>query len=209
MGRRRESFDVQEAKGHPRKRLTKAERQRLQAEHLAGLLAAAPSEPGDLLAPPALLVDPRLAPALAIWREYTPRLSRLNMFEPLDRQTFATFCVYYGEFIEAQKHILDHGYSREVKTVSGDKMQRVNPNVDRRDTALKIILELSKRFGLTPLDRYALTANQAAALGIGGGGGGLFDRPGEAGRPDRSEAEKDDIVGSLDQFDSQPPRTLQ
>lgn len=207
MGRRRDSFDAQEAKGFPRKRLTKAERQIAKAEELAALLAAAPSESGDHLAPPALLADPRCTPALAVWRDYTPKLAKLNLFGELDRHTFAIFCVYCAEFAAAQQDILDNGYSKNVKTVSGDLMPRVNPSVDRRDTAQKIILEMSKRFGLTPLDQFALFANQASAPPAGG----LFAQPTPkpADQRDAAPAAQDDIIGSIDRFDSPPPRTLQ
>jgi len=202
-GRRRDSADAQAAKGDPRKRGAKVTRAR--ADKLAALLAA-PQESSDPLAPPALLTDPRCAHALAVWREYAPRLARNNLLVELDRLTFAMFCVYYGEFIEATQDIRDKGKYFLVKmTFSEDTMPRANPSVAIRDKAWAVVMEMSKRFGLTPLDRYSLTAQQASALG---NGGGLFDH---AQKPaaESPAAAPDDLVGSLGSFDSPPPRTLQ
>jgi hypothetical protein len=67
--------ELQAAKGFPGKRRPKVQRQIEEAQKLAALLASAPAEPGDRLAPPALITDPRLAATLAVWRDYTPRLA--------------------------------------------------------------------------------------------------------------------------------------
>lgn len=210
MARHKDPPELQAAKGYPAKRRSSVEKQIAQAEKLAALLAAAPAEPGDHLAPPALLADPRCAPALAVWRDYTPRLAKMNLFGDLDRHTFAIFCVYCAEFAAAQQDILDHGYSRNVRTVSGDLMPRVNPAVDRRDTAQKIILEMARRYGLTPLDRLTLIGHQASA---GLPAGGLFQpvpaspESGAAQQPPRPPQQ--DLIGSLDGLDSLPPGPLQ
>jgi P27 family predicted phage terminase small subunit len=203
MARLQDIADIQVAKGFPGKRRPKVQRQIEEAQKLAALLAAAPAESGDRLAPPALLADPRLAAALAVWREYTPRLARLNLFGKLDRHTFAIFCVYCAEFAAAQQDIMDNGYSRLVMTLSGDRMPRVNPSVDRRDTAQKIILEMAHRFGLTPLDQYALIRHQA---GSGVPAGGLFTAaPAPAGQATLDN----DLIGSLADLDSPAPTKLQ
>ncbi|WP_374307214.1 P27 family phage terminase small subunit [Methylocella sp.] len=214
MGRRKANPDDQKAQGFPGKRRTKVERQIEQAEKLAALLASAPAESGDRLAPPALLLDPRCAPALGVWRDYTPRLAKLNLFGELDRHTFAIFCVYSAEFAAAQQDILDNGYSRNVKTVSGDLMPRVNPSVDRRDTAQKIILEMARRFGLTPLDQMQLLGQQAA-LPMGGLFAGQSVRPVAGAAADQPSPQPEtappaqDVVGVLDQLDSPAPGRLQ
>jgi P27 family predicted phage terminase small subunit len=205
MGRRRDPPELQAAKAYPGKRRSKTDRQIADAEALASLLAAAPAESDDALAPPALLNDGRLLPALTIWREYAPRLAKLNLFAPLDRHSFAIFCVYYADFVAAQADINANGFSRLVKTVSGDRMPRNNPAVDRRDTAVKFILEFSKRFGLTPLDRLDLIGKQAGGLG-----GGLFDQPGAPKQPSKDAPQAEDgIVGLANRFDSPPPGTYQ
>lgn len=209
MGRRRDPPDIQAAKGFPGKRRTKVERQQAEAEALAALLAAAPAESADPLAPPALLYDPRLLPALTIWREYTPRLSKLNLFGVLDRHTFAIFCVYYADFVRAQRDILERGEYFISRTYggTGDKRPFDNPSVSRRDTAVKFILEFAKRFGLTPLDQLELIGKQASGLG-----GGLFgdrdpERPSD--RSDPPAAHADGLIGVTDRFDTVPPGRLQ
>ncbi|WP_131194060.1 P27 family phage terminase small subunit [Lichenihabitans psoromatis] len=206
MGRRPDTPELQAAKGFPGKRRSRVERQAERAAEIAALLASAPGETADPLSPPALLHHPMCAAALAVWREYVPRLVRYNLLVPLDRHTFAMFCVYTAEFAEAHQDVVKRGYSSPVKTVSGDKMDRVNPSVDRRDNAQKIILDMAKRFGLTPLDRFSLIGHQAAARG------GLFDqqaKPTTAPTADQTEVEPDGLLGLMDSFDSAPPGSLQ
>src|SRR5437870_4950610 len=141
----------------PRKRrMTKAERIIAEANRLADLLATAPATPGGSLAPPMFINDPRLAGAARVWNEHATRLEALGMLDGLDRHTFAIFCVNVAEFVQANEDIIVNGYSRRVKTISGDYMSRENPALSRRAEAVKNILDLSRRFGFTPLDRYAL-----------------------------------------------------
>lgn len=203
MGRRTKPAHLDQAQGFPSKRRTKAERQIAEAQHLATLLAALPADSADPLAPPSILLDHRLAPALAVWREYTPVLAQRNLFGPLDRHTFALFCVYCAEFITAQVDILDKGTHFMVTTsTSGDKRPWDNPSVARRDTAQRIMMEMARKFGLTPLDYFALMAQQA---GAGSTIGSLFAQipAPEAPAPAHSGA------GRLATFDSAPPATLQ
>lgn len=152
----------------PRKRrMTKAERIVAEATRLADLLAAAPATPGGPLAPPMFINDPRLAGAARVWNEYAPRLEKLGMLEGLDRHTFAVFCTYVAEFVQANEDVIVHGYSKSVRTISGDHMLRENPAVSRRAEAVKNILDLSRRFGFTPLDRSALLrVSQAGRLSL-------------------------------------------
>jgi phage terminase small subunit len=138
MGRRPGNPEDQAAMGHPCKRKTKTEKAIAEAERQAKLLALPRAEEASD-APPAYLEDIRLAPALAVWREYAPRLDKLHLLARLDRHTFALFCVYAGEFVVACEDILLKGYSVKVNTVSGDHMPRENPSVSRRDFAAKIV----------------------------------------------------------------------
>lgn len=211
MARLKDRPDDQKAKGFPGKRRSRVERQIAEANKLAALLAASPAESGDRLAPPALLTDPRLAPALAVWRDYVPRLAKMNFFGELDRETFAIFCVSCGEFIAAQQDILDHGYSRNVKTISGDLMPRINPSVERREAAQKTIFEISRRFGLTPLDQFALVRLQAGSGIVPPAG--LFpptpQQPAAGDQPPAPQPVNENLVGILDGMDSPPPGPLQ
>ncbi len=206
-GRRGDPPEVQAAKGHPGRRKTKVEKQIERSQQLADLLAAAPSESGDALSPPRFL-DERFAPALRVWRDYAPRLQKLNLLDHLHRYTFSLFCIAVGEWVTANEDILAEGYSSKVKTVSGDFMWRENPAVSRRDAATKIIFEMSKRFGLTPLDQANLFKEHAASPL-----GGLFgDRaqPGTGERGGEAQAavpQADDVVGMLARMDAPPPGT--
>jgi phage terminase small subunit len=139
------------------KKSTKTDRAIANAERLARMLLAAPPASDTPLAPPAFLTDKRLAPALQFWKEHAPQFIALGTLEQVDRFSFAMLCVYAGEFIAAEDDILASGYSVMVKTISGDKMPRENPSVARRDFAAGMILQMSKSFGLTKLDRLNLS----------------------------------------------------
>lgn len=204
MGRRPDRPEVQAAKGFPGKRRTKTERAIAEAERLAGLLAAAPAAGGDPLAPPSFLDNKLLAPALAVWRDYAPRLANNNLLERVDRYHFALFCVYMGEWLMAHEDILASGYSRMVKTVSGDLMPRESPSVGRRDIAMTWIMKLSPKFGLTPLDRFQLFKDQSSVphndLFAAQGG-----RPAAPNPDNQPGSDDDDVIGSMGRFDSPPP----
>lgn len=204
-GRRGTPPDLEKAKGYPNRRKTKVDKAIERQHHLAELLASAPGDGDGALSPPRFM-DERFGAALAVWRDYVPKLAKLHLFEALDRFTFALFCVAVGEWAEANEDIAANGFSRNVKTVSGDMMPRVNPSVDRREAASKIMLEMSKRFGLTPLDRANLFRSHAELPN----GRGLF---GGAGRPDADQQPPpepeapapEDAIGILGRFDSLPP----
>src|ERR1700730_13641464 len=132
--------------------MTKAGRIIVEANRLADLLASAPAIPGGPLSPPMFINDPRLAGAARVWNEHAPQLEKLGLLEGLARHTFAIFCVNVGEFVQANEDIIIQVYSNRVRTISGDYMLRENPAVNRRGEAVKNILDLSKRFGFTPLD---------------------------------------------------------
>jgi P27 family predicted phage terminase small subunit len=200
---------LQAAKGHPGKRRTRVERQLADAKRLAEELAAAPADPNQPLAPPAFIDDPRCAPALAAWREYAPQLDRLNLLHELDRLTFATFCVYVGEFVEANDAIKTKGYSQKVKTIAGGYMLRKTPDVDRRDTAMSYIFDFAERFGFTPLDRAKLFRDHRA---LPEAVRSLFNHHNPEQSPQETAPTQPpppaDALGAMDSFDSAPPSGL-
>lgn len=205
MGRRPDPASLQHAKGNPGKRLSKADRQREESERLAGLMASAPATGGDPLAPPAFL-DERFGPALAIWREYAPKLAETNRLGDMHRHTFALFCVYMGEWVAANEEIAAKGPSQRIKNVSGSFREVDRPAVARRATAFSAVMELSGHFGFTPHDEYALFKDQ-----VGLGQLGLFGHKPAAGadpKPDQPKtvSPSDDPIGALGRMDSAPPR---
>ncbi|WP_424360240.1 phage terminase small subunit P27 family [Methylocystis parvus] len=212
MGRRKDSPETQALKGSPGKRMTKAERQAAEATAIAELLAATPAESGGALSPPAFLADPRCAAALSVWRDYAPKLSRLNILGELDRFTFSLFCVYAGEFVTAQQDILKNGYAVTVKTYGGEGAARpfINPSVKRRDTAFAIVAKMAENFGLTPADRLKLLQSQAANPlgGLFGGAPSAGQAPTAPEAPAAPEAD-DEIIGAAGRFDSPPPGRFQ
>lgn len=198
-GRKGKAPGLQKDLGDPGKRgKTKVEKQLAEAEQLAKLLATAPGQENNALSPP-LFLDQRFAPALAVWNEYAPRLAHLNMLDPVYRHTFAAFCVWMGEFLIANEAIAKDGFAVKVRTVSGDRMWRENPNVSRRETAMKFVMQLSERFGFTPLDQHKLVKEMGSSpLGHGT----LFDNQRGGKAPAESE---DTAIGAMDDMDSHPP----
>jgi P27 family predicted phage terminase small subunit len=146
-----------------RTRVTKAQRQTEEANRLATLIASAPIEGDTSFAAPGFIRDHRLAPALAVWRELVPLLTGRRVLDDADRFQLAMLSYWWAEFIVAADDLLKRGYIL-VKTISGDRMPRKNASAGRRDHAFDKIAELSTKFGLTPLDRYAL-ARAAKASG--------------------------------------------
>lgn len=197
-GRRPDHPDEQRAKGGPGRRPGKVAR----AKEVAALLSIDPEDADNILTPPSQLKLPSMTAALVVWREYAPKLHRRNVLAETDRHTLMTFCIAIAEYVTAQKDITDSGYAIEVKTVSGDKMKRINPSVRRRDNAFGHILELSKRFGLSPADRFGLINSQRSVLG----GGAAPELPLSQGAPRPEEtSEPASPIGALTSFDSPPP----
>lgn len=166
-GRKPDAPALQAAKGNPgRRRKTKE----TPADRAAALLAAPPTS-SDPLAPPAFLADTKLRPALAIWCELVPELRRLNLLAPLDRHTFAMYCVHLADWIAATKDISNNGHSYTAQNVTGTgELNRLNPAVRARELAERHILDIGSRFGLDPASRYKLLRDQGAVPS-----GGLFD----------------------------------
>lgn len=213
MGRPKDDPQDQAAKGFPNRRKSKTEKAIEQADRLAKLLGDAPASSQDYLAPPALISDPRLKAAATVWAEYAPRLYELHLLARLDRHTFALFCIYVAEFAAANDDILDKGYSVAVKTVSGDKMLRKNPSVDRRDHAANMVMHLSEKFGLTPADRSKLIRDQAMRFDENTLFGATRAPPPAAApaeavpaaEPAAPIGDTGSVIGLLSQFDSAPP----
>lgn len=221
MGRRRDDPRDQKAKGFPGRRKSKTQAALVKMEKAAARdaqLFAAAGEGKDLQALPIFLEDKRLAAASTIWRDYAPRLDKLWLLSTLDRLTFAMFCIYAAEFVIANREILDRGYSLPVPTIAKGRdgkpgeMLRENPAVGRRDYAADMMLKLAEKFGLTPHDRHKLIRDHAMRADDMT----LFNRAGrsEQQRPAAADDKPDEqqqpssAIGTLDQLDSEPPRTV-
>ena len=229
-GRRKDNPRDQKDKGYPGKRKSKTDAELERMEKAAARdakLFASSGEGKDLQALPIFLADKRLAAAQAVWTEYAPRLDRLHFLSTLDRYSFAMFCIYSAEFVLANKDILDKGYSIMVTTVAGkgakgkgNQMPRLNPSVDRRDFASKMMLDLAAKFGLTPLDRLRLMGQGARfddetlfgrAIPREQPPGASPDErgplaPAETPPPAATIGQGGDLIGSLNQLDTAPPK---
>lgn len=214
--RRKGDPEKQKARGFPNRRKSKTQRALEEMEARAAQdakLLATGSDAADLQALPIFINDKRLAPAIEVWKEYAPRLDKLQLLTTLDRHTFAMFCIYVSEFVIANREILDRGYSLPVPTIARQangkpgSMLRENPAVSRRDFAAKMMLDLATKFGFTPLDRASLIAKQA----IRADEETLFGRVRQAQVPVPNSPAAPEAAptaaGSARNFDSPPPGT--
>ena len=82
------------------KRKTRAERQIDESNRVAMLITSAPIV-GSTMAAPGLVRDPRLAPAMALWREVVPMLEARRVLDASDRFQLAMLCYFWCEFVFA------------------------------------------------------------------------------------------------------------
>lgn len=212
MARRADSQAVQKAKGNPGRRKSAVAKREADIARIADILANAPADPADPLAPPALIDrGPLFAAAIACWRMMAPKLAETHRLQAQHRPLFAMFCVYYAEWLEANEDIKTNGLTQSVKTVAGGQMERIRPVVKIREMAFGQVLALASRFGLTPVDEYDLFRKQQAAAFLNPG---LFSGQDQQQRGDRAadgEAppaeQTGSLIGSMKRLDSPPPTT--
>lgn len=158
MRGRRPDVASQDDKGNPGKRRKKPTiADRIKA------LADAPATAGPL-SPPVLFGLEELAGAVRIWTELSSLLSRRNILDgQLDRHHLAMFCYYTDAWWQAVAQLAAEGKTQRVKTTAGGYMIRTHPAIRERDDAAKMMMDLSVRFGLTPLDRHKLVREIAGA----------------------------------------------
>ncbi|WP_374374474.1 phage terminase small subunit P27 family [Dongia sp.] len=180
-GRKPDTASRQEAKGNPGKRKKSIE--------AAGAVQI-DSTPAHLKPPKGLSEA-----GLALWREILPDATRMNFLKPTDRHAFARYCQMLARYWEAEKAIGKSGSVRLVKTVSGDKMQRISPWVAIRDRLEVRLIALEDRLGFSPQARQSYLRNL-----IAGAGGTQPDLPlgGEQRPPEPENTENPiGILGSL------------
>lgn len=147
----------QAAKGYPGRRKAKAASAADAAQALAKLLAPRAAS-ADL---PAMLADPKYAPAAVLWRSLAPELRRTHRLPVEAEQFFVMVCVYTQEWVASTEDLHEKGFAQYVKTVAGGEMERRRPKVFDRQQAFSNLMELSAKFGLTPHDMYQLFKGQA------------------------------------------------
>jgi phage terminase small subunit len=143
-------------------------RKALQATELRATLAQARAQQFAATAaavelPPFMANDPQYAGAKAIWEFHAPLLRDRNFWEPEFIAPFTGFCIYYDEFLAADREVKDKGWGVEGKSTNGGNRFWRNPAVDVRDHAFSRVMELSSRYAFTPMDMYRLERESAAA----------------------------------------------
>ena len=86
------------------------------------------------------------------WMRLAPTLTRLGLLTAQDTDSFAAYCQAYSRWMEAEKFINENGSI--VKTPSGYWQQVPQVSISLQN--LRIMMNLSARFGLTPSDRARL-----------------------------------------------------
>lgn len=209
MGRRKDSPEVQKAKGFPGRRKAETEAE-LKAK------ASGPTAEEQLLAsmdiaglrPPPRFARKEFKEERDVWLAVTPRLRETRRASSEFQAPLVAYCDAVARYNRSVLELRRKGNVVKVKTVSQDYMLRINPAEKIRQQALAEILSLSDRFGFTPRDNFALLIDQRRVLEGGMGGGqadlGLPSEP----APGQTPAGASDPVGGMDRFDSPPPGSL-
>jgi len=197
MGARGPKADpMQAAKGFPSRRRGKAERAAAEAARVAALLAPVEGANADL---PAMLQDPKYAPAAMVWRKMAPELKRTHRLPVESEFFFVQLCVYAQEWVATTEDLHTHGFDQSIQTVAGGKMERRRPKTLDRQQAYSNCMDLSAKFGLTPHDLYTIFKGQAAVAP---------NNPGLFGDERRSQPEPEETttrVGGFNRMRSAPP----
>ena len=177
MGTRGPKPDAdQAAKGYPGRRKSRADKAAAEAAKVRKLLAPSAAQ-ADL---PAMLADPKYAPAAEVWRKLAPELRRTHRLPPEAEFQFVQFCIYAQEWVTVTDDLHLNGFTQQIKTVAGGKMERRRPISVDRQLAFDNCKDLSSRFGLTPTEMYSLFKGQAA---VAPSNPGLFGEGRGAGAP--------------------------
>lgn len=211
MGRRKDSPEVQKAKGYP-------SREKAKTDAALRAKAAGPTPEELLLAsmdiaglrPPARFARKEFKEERDVWMTVAPRLKQTLRASAEFQPALVAYCDAVARYNRSVLDLRRKGNVVKVKTVSQDYMLRINPSEKIRQQALAEILAISDRFGFTPRDNFALLIDQRRVLEGGMGGShaqsdlGLPTEP----APGQTPAAASDPVGGMDRFDSAPPGTL-
>lgn len=99
--------------------------------------------------------------AAKIWALLAPDLIGMNILRRTDALTFSIFCESFARYARALLSLQREGDVQVVKTVSGDKMRRVNPRLAVLREERSVVLRYAEKFGLTPVDRIRVITHLA------------------------------------------------
>ncbi len=189
---------AQAAKGFPGKRRAKAKAAEAQAAKVAEVIAPVEDAKADL---PEMLREERYAPAAAMWRKMAPELKRTHRLPMESEFAFVQFCIYAQEWVATTDNLHTVGFTQQVETVAGGKMERRRPQTADRQQAYANCKDLAGQFGLTPADLYSLFRGQAAVAATNPG---LFDQ-GRAAPKVEAAPEASTRIGGMARMRSDPP----
>ncbi len=89
------------------------------------------------------------------WERIAPELARLAILTALDRAALAAYCSCWGRWVEAERHVREHGM-----TVRAPRGIKINPSVRIANNALQFLLKFAAEFGLTPSSRSRIVVGK-------------------------------------------------
>lgn len=190
---------AQAAKGYPGRRVAKADKVAADAAKLAALLAPSTNPEVNL---PALLQDPKYQAAAVVWTRLAGELRRTHRLPKESEFFLVQLCIYAQEWVDATEDLHRVGFTQNVKTTTGGRMERRRPKTFDRQQAFSNMGELSRKFGLTPVDMYDLFKGQANAAATNPG---LFGDERSAPQPVEQQPVQTGRIGGLGALRSTPP----
>ena len=108
--------------------------------------------------PPLWLTD---RSAKAIWKKLHAELSAVSILQNRDEYALARYCRYLAEWVKADRKLKESVYLTDS---AHGKMLRIHPLFNVRKMLHADLFQLEIPFGLTPLSRHNLVAQQAAQI---------------------------------------------
>jgi len=95
--------------------------------------------------------------AREVWNKYTEMLERLGLLTEVDGLDFQNMCVAAADIKKLTIDINENGHT--FQTVNGVWMAR--PEVNARNSAIKLVTTITGKFGMSPSDRVGLVSAKA------------------------------------------------
>jgi P27 family predicted phage terminase small subunit len=86
------------------------------------------------------------------WRRVAPELHALGLLTAIDGDALAVYCTAWSQWVEAEKHLEEDGL---VISVNG--VERPSPWLRIANQAQRLVLDMAREFGMTPISRGRIT----------------------------------------------------
>lgn len=99
--------------------------------------------------------------AKVAWGSLSARLDQFGVLTAWDAEALEQLCENYAEILELREDIRENGRFQEVRTKSGDVMERCRPAATLLADAERRFRGMMVEFGLTPSARARVHGNQS------------------------------------------------